>query len=72
MHRVPVVLLILHLAAGKRNVTGIDDDDEVPTVGVGAEEGLVLPPEDGGDLTGEAADDLWRREGREGRGGSEI
>jgi hypothetical protein len=49
-------------------MTGIDDHHKITTVGVGTEEGLVLPPEDGGDLTGEAADDLlggWE-EGREG------
>ena len=59
----PIVLLILHLAAREGDVPGIDDHDEVPTVGVGAEEGLVLSPENRGDLTGEAADDLGGREG---------
>lgn len=61
----PIVQLILHFSAREGDVPGIDDHDKVTTVGVGAEEGLVLSTEDRGDLTGDAADDLgeweeWR------------
>ena len=54
----PVVLLVLHFPARKDDMSRIDDDDVIPTVSIGTEERFVLPAKDGGDLGGEAADDL--------------
>jgi hypothetical protein len=54
---VVVGLLLDQLAAGQRDLGGVDDDDEVATVNVRREGRLVLAPQEDRGLAGQTAED---------------
>jgi len=56
-----IVDLVGEFPARQRDLLGIDDHHEIPRVGVGREDGLVLAAEAVGDLPGEPAQDLSLR-----------
>src|SRR5688572_2404104 len=55
------VLLLFFLVAGQTNLVGIDHDDEIAGIDVRREQRLALAAQDGGDFTGQPAEDFALR-----------
>jgi hypothetical protein len=53
--------LVLCLVAGKHDLVGVDDNNEVTGVGIGGVLGLVLATENHGSLGGKATEGQRRR-----------